>query len=40
MPRLRTIEKLDIYTYGNPLNVSLPGLSNTSHISLAGTIGT
>ncbi|KFY95459.1 hypothetical protein V500_02774 [Pseudogymnoascus sp. VKM F-4518 (FW-2643)] len=39
MPRLRTIEKLDIYTYGNPLNVSLPSLSNSSHISLAGTIG-
>jgi len=41
MPRLSTSQGgVGIFTYGNPLNVSLPSLSSTAYISLAGTIGT
>lgn len=42
MPQLSVIAKegVRVFQYGNPFNLSLPILSNSSYISLIGTIGT
>lgn len=47
MPRLSTVGDTEQYydryvqirTYGNPLNISLPSLSDLTIIALGGTIG-